>query len=185
MKISGAESQRRYRLGHPEKYKEGQRKWREANREKMAAYRKKWREKNIEKAKSQDKEWRKKNPARSAYLSQKSRAKERGVEFLLTFEEWWEMWEPHWERRGRSLDDMQMCRTGDTGPYSVENCRIDTCRNNKREYYGNAKLGEDHVRDIRKRHGKGEKQAALAREYCLSRAGVHSIIHRRTWNAAV
>ena len=49
-------------------------------------------------------EYRAKNPARNAYNTQKSGAKKRGIAFLLTFEQWWSVWEASgkWENRGGS-----------------------------------------------------------------------------------
>lgn len=100
MALSNAERQRRWRQRHPEKSRE------QANR------------------------WNKNNPERFAYNRQKSQATARGIDFLFTFQEWWDMWEPYWEQRGCGSLDMQMCRDGDTGPYSKDNCRIDTHANN-------------------------------------------------------
>ena len=34
------------------------------------------------------------------YRQHKSRAKSKGIEFTLTFKEWWEAWEPYWKARG-------------------------------------------------------------------------------------
>jgi len=65
------------------------------------------------------------------YSSHKHRAKQSGVEFNLTFDEWMNIWEPYWDQRG--IGGMVMCRTGDTGPYEVGNVRIDTQANNNRE----------------------------------------------------
>lgn len=68
------------------------------------------------------------------YTDHKHRAKQSGVEFKLTYEEWWEIWEPHWE--GRGLGGLVMCRYGDNGAYEVGNVRIDTQANNNREAHG-------------------------------------------------
>lgn len=67
------------------------------------------------------------------YQRHKSTAKARGIEFDLTFDEWWAIWEPHFDRRGRASDALQMCRTADAGGYTVGNVRIDTCAANQAE----------------------------------------------------
>lgn len=71
--------------------------------------------------------------AKAAYRAHKCRAAKRGIEFLLTFEQWWELWEPHWDRRGLGALDMCMCRTHDEGPYAVGNVRIATNKENHHE----------------------------------------------------
>jgi hypothetical protein len=64
----------------------------------------------------------------------KTRARQSGIPFYLTFSQWWLLWRPHWEERG--LGQKVMCRTKDTGPYAVGNVRIDSQRNNNREARG-------------------------------------------------
>lgn len=66
----------------------------------------------------------------SRYNAQKQTAKRRDISFNLTFEEWWTIWKPFWNNRGREKDNLVMCRYGDTGAYSVENVYIDTYGNN-------------------------------------------------------
>lgn len=66
------------------------------------------------------------------YHVHKNGAKKRGIGFLLSFEEWWEIWEPFWEARGKSKTSLVMCRYGDTGPYSKDNVYIDTYSNNSK-----------------------------------------------------
>ena len=51
----------------------------------------------------------------------------------MTFEEWCEIWEPHWEKRGPHRDGRVMCRTHDRGPYRANNVRIDTPKSNLAE----------------------------------------------------
>ena len=64
---------------------------------------------------------------RKAYTQHKSNAKRRGVPFLLTFEEWKEVWlaSNKWNLRGRGVDKYCMCRKGDAGVYEVGNVFID------------------------------------------------------------
>lgn len=63
---------------------------------------------------------------KSAYKVQKNGAKGREIEFLLTFEEWLKIWvdSGHLYERGRNRGQYVMLRSGDKGPYSVENVRI-------------------------------------------------------------
>ena len=58
---------------------------------------------------------------RGRYQAHKLNARTRKIEFLLSFEEWWEIWKPHWEERGRGKGMYHMGRTNDTGPYAVGN----------------------------------------------------------------
>lgn len=60
------------------------------------------------------------------YRQHKANAKRRGVEFLLTFSEWFELWEPYLDESGHLPDehDYVMARNGDEGPYKVGNVRI-------------------------------------------------------------
>lgn len=60
---------------------------------------------------------------RAAYSAQKRTAKQRGIEWHFTFEEWWSWWQidNRWANRGIGRDKFCMARKGDTGPYSPEN----------------------------------------------------------------
>lgn len=86
---------------------------------------------------------------RKHYAEQKRGAKQRGIEFKLTFEEWWEIWKPHWANRGRNVGNFVMCRTMDSGAYEVGNVRIDTVK-------GNAKTRSVVAFDKRMQHAKME-----------------------------
>lgn len=70
---------------------------------------------------------------RTRYAQHKAGAKRRGIPFLLSFEQWWELWEPHWEKRGQGSFQMCMCCRHDQGAYEVGNVRIATNRENKHE----------------------------------------------------
>ena len=71
--------------------------------------------------------------AKLKFQQHRASAKQRGIEFDLTFEEWWVIWEPHFGNRGRSTEQFQMCRTRDEGAYRAGNVRIDTARSNMAE----------------------------------------------------
>lgn len=70
---------------------------------------------------------RKQNPI-DAFNAQRYQANRRGIDFRLKYDEWFALWEPHWDRR--ETDNLVMCRTGDTGAYELGNVRIDTQGNN-------------------------------------------------------
>lgn len=70
---------------------------------------------------------------REAYNGHASTSAARGVPFNLTFEQWWELWEPHYDRRGVASADMCMGRVGDSGGYDLGNVRIITSRANHLE----------------------------------------------------
>lgn len=65
------------------------------------------------------------------YKAHKEGAIQRGIEFKLSFDEWWELWKPHW--KDKLQGEICMCRNGDKGAYEVGNVRIDTWQNNIRE----------------------------------------------------
>lgn len=68
---------------------------------------------------------------RGRYHAHRRHSKSRGIPFELTFEEWWELWEPYWDLRGKSNSSYVMCRVGDSGPYSKENVYIHTGLHNR------------------------------------------------------
>lgn len=77
--------------------------------------------------------WRLTNAARMAYLNQETKAAARGIQWLFTFDSWWELWGPHYANRGRAAESLCMARTGDTGPYAPDNVRITTNTANHQE----------------------------------------------------
>ena len=72
---------------------------------------------------------------KNAFHQQKSNAKSREIEWLLTFEEWWQIWKHSgkWSKRGRSKGQYCMCRIGDKGPYAKGNVKIATVSANVKE----------------------------------------------------
>jgi len=64
---------------------------------------------------------------RGKYGMQKQAARQRGIEFKLTFDEWWWLWEPHWGQR------MVMARHKDQGAYELGNVRVTTQSDNMQE----------------------------------------------------
>jgi hypothetical protein len=66
------------------------------------------------------------DPRYQAYWSKRGNAKERGIPFLFTFEEWWAVWEKSgkWHLRGRHRGGYVMARYFDRGGYEKGNVRI-------------------------------------------------------------
>ena len=62
------------------------------------------------------------------YKIHKKNAKQRGILFNLTFEEWWDIWQKsgHWEERGSGRGSYCMSRYGDMGSYEISNVFIQT-----------------------------------------------------------
>lgn len=67
-----------------------------------------------------------KNPFLKRYTQQKSNAMSRGIEFLLSFDDWTKIWleSGKWEERGRGIGKYCMCRFNDVGNYELNNVYI-------------------------------------------------------------
>jgi len=79
--------------------------------------------------------------ARQRFVEQRGRARQRGIGWELTFEEWWGIWRSsgQWAARGRDhAQAAVMARRGDVGPYSKENVYITTLVANFDECRGKA-----------------------------------------------
>lgn len=63
-----------------------------------------------------------------AFLQQKSNAEDRGIPFLLSYEEWLKFWQDsgHLPDRGKRANQYCMARYGDIGPYVLGNIKIIT-----------------------------------------------------------
>lgn len=74
----------------------------------------------------------------TAYLAHKQNAAVRSIDFLLTYEEWLQIWEQsgHLHERGCRKGQYCMARFGDKGPYAVGNVKIILHRDNilEKEY---------------------------------------------------
>ena len=69
----------------------------------------------------------------AAFREHIASARKRGIPFRMTFEEWWGVWEPHYEHRGTGVGQKCICRLRDEGAYVVGNVRIDTVKGNSAE----------------------------------------------------
>lgn len=64
--------------------------------------------------------------AASKFYQHRARAKARGIEFVLAFDEWLLIWwqSGHYQQMGKSAGKYVMARTGDVGAYALGNVRI-------------------------------------------------------------
>ena len=75
------------------------------------------------------------NDWKKKYVENKNNAKRRRIDFLLSLEEWCEIWRRSgkWLERGRGADKYCMCRKGDIGAYSLGNVFIGQGKHNVRD----------------------------------------------------
>ena len=93
-----------------------------------------FREKNKDKIKKEYAQFQK-TPL-GKFHAQKSRAKQRGIVWELTFSQWLEIWNKSgkFDSRGIFKGCYQMCRFNDDGAYAVDNVEIKTTEENSREH---------------------------------------------------
>jgi hypothetical protein len=93
-----------------------------------------------------------------AFNQQRSSARARGIEWEMTFWQWWTAWRESgkWEERGRSGDSYVMCRFRDQGAYAVGNVYIATLRHNSTLQLNNPS------RRSHPKHGEWRANVALA-----------------------
>lgn len=118
---------------------------------------------------------------RNKYHTQKSLAKRRGIRFLLTFGEWWEIWQGsgHWPQRGKGTKQYVMARYHDSGPYVWWNVKIILARDNVKE----AQRGRKHSTKTRIKMRKKRRAHKMSPEHCANiskalRGRKHSAKHR-------
>ncbi len=72
---------------------------------------------------------------RHKYACHKSKAKQRGIAFNLTYEQWWDIWQQSgkWEQRGARKGCYVMSRYNDVGAYEIGNVFIQPHEENRRE----------------------------------------------------
>lgn len=57
-------------------------------------------------------------------------AERRGIAWMLSFQEWWTLWKPHYHERGPKRGEKVLCRYLDQGDYRIGNVRVDLGVNN-------------------------------------------------------
>lgn len=87
-----------------------------------------------------------------AFYSHRHTARAHGRAFLLTFDQWFEIWQAsgHLKERGRKRGQYCMARFGDVGPYAVGNVRICTVTENHHEAHCGKPLTTSHRANLSK-----------------------------------
>jgi hypothetical protein len=137
----------RFYAAHREENQAKARAYYAANREKCIAAVRASQRANLERVRKAETKRRARNPERYAYKTHKAAAKQRNIPFLLTFEDWWDIWQQSgkWEHRGARRGEYCMARFGDIGAYARNNVKICLAADNVRE----AHLGKSKMRHVR------------------------------------
>jgi hypothetical protein len=85
--------------------------------------------------------------ADSKYLQIMRRARDRGVDWQMSFEEWMTVWleSGHWLQRGKGRGRYNMSRINDTGPYAVDNVFIQLHEENARDGHKGKPKSPEHL----------------------------------------
>lgn len=95
------------------------------------------------------------NGAFRAFSTQKRRAEKRGIGWMFSLKQWWDVWSESgkWELRGLGASAYCMSRHGDTGPYEPGNVSIKT----------NSENAIENIRGVIARHGRNLGNATFGR----------------------
>jgi hypothetical protein len=95
------------------------------------------------------------NPIKNKYYTQKACAKRRDILFLLTFDDWWNMWQQSgkWHQRGCRKGQYVMSRYNDHGVYEIGNVFIQlNSENIKQAQLGNNRshgpMSDEHKKNL-------------------------------------
>ena len=114
---------------------------------------------------------------RKQYSDQMFKAKQRGIDWHFTYDEWVKWWGDDITNRGIGSNDLQMCRKNDTGPYHPNNVYKATTKQNRADqddkkpliYNGKKYATLTELANALGRHGanvrKSIKQGTLKVEY--------------------
>ena len=113
---------------------------------------------------------------KKAYNDLKHHSVARGIEFLLSYEQFLEMWliSGKWRERGKTKGSYQMCRNGDTGPYSIRNCYIGTVEENQKERHN---VQDDETNAILYYYLVGWTQRAIGDKFGITQSAVSKIVN--------
>ena len=114
---------------------------------------------------------------KTRFNKQKNTAGDRGIEWLLSFEQWLSIWveSGHLCERGLGKNRFVMARRGDVGPYSVSNVFICTHSENSRdarqnhqrttEYLRGKTIGRGNGWTVKGRSKRNPYQVSVSRKY--------------------
>ena len=113
------------------------------------------------------------------YQKHRAAAKTRGIDFLLTFEEWLDIWSKsgYYHLRGRGKGTYVMSRYNDTGAYTIGNVFIQSNAQNIVEAKGTGrKKGSTHTAETKKLYSeqrKGIPKPKVECPHCNKRVAVN------------
>jgi len=147
--------------------------------EKARAYNAAWANANRERRRETYRKRNARNPEWRAFIKHRSVAKQRGIEFLFTFEEWIAIWRDsgRWTERGCRKGQYCMARFGDKGPYATGNVRICLVTENHVEYNSQRVLSAETIErmaDAAKARWANMSEAARQRLYTQLRELSHA-----------
>ena len=111
------------------------------------------------------------NTIKHKYNCQKGKAKHRGIDFNLTFDEWWEIWQQSgkWEQRGFRKGQYVMSRKNDIGPYAIGNVFIQPAEDNHSQVVFNDEV----MKGFSERH-KGKSKPKVECPHCKKMIAVNT-----------
>jgi hypothetical protein len=129
---------------------------------------------------------------RQKFRGHRSSATQRGIPFLLTFQEWlvwWEAFSPNWrELRGQGRGKYHMSRRGDKGPYALGNIEpklheVNAAESRRQtvprgEGHKLAKLTDERVLQVR---ADDRSLRTIAKELGVSKRLILSVRQRKAW----
>jgi hypothetical protein len=104
------------------------------------------------------------------FKAHQANARSRGIPFLLTFEEWWGLWQASgkWDQRGNTSQQYCMARRGDVGGYEIDNVEIVTNFKNRGDRIRNKPI----VGERNGAYGKNYWASSSAKERKLRKAAI-------------
>ena len=111
-------------------------------------------------------------PMRNAFAAQRGQARNRAVQFSLTFDQWASVWleSGKWFERGRRADQYAMGRFGDVGPYGIGNVSIITVAQNGFEAQSGRKASDE----TRAKQSAAHKGKKFTDEHCANLSTANS-----------
>ena len=110
---------KQYREQNKERFSEQQKQYYEQNKERIREYNKQYREQNKESIRERNKQYRRTPSGR--FCDYKRNAKQRGIEFHLTEEQFESFWQKPCEYCGAEIETIGLDRLDSDGHYTIDN----------------------------------------------------------------